>query len=440
MTERPAPVAPRARRGWSPWLAGALLGLAVGVAVGVSASLAVGAALALAALYAFARSDVRAEIVAGLYWIVLDVYFSVFAGADVAGLFYPFYAALFLGLALRLARRGLRADRPALTLYLAFLFVVAASFLDFEGAIDLGVVQRVLAYLFGGLMLFQVGSRRGLGVLVAAALTGSATASGWVVVTAARAGFGYRGDVAMDPNVVAFLVGIGAVMTACLALGRVRRRGALPGSLGLVLLLALHVYAMLLLASRGVTIALLIGTVALLARAARDDRRNLAFVGVMAAVVGGAFLLPGGAGLVTRFESEQVQTGGGRFPIWETTLASYSGGGPRDLLLGHGFDSSETLVQRRFATLTSTHEAYLQMLYEFGFVGLALFLALHLALLVRGWTLRNRYGLMMVGVVCFLLGADLSLNVPDSYLYWTALGLVMALGAWGGPVGAPERA
>ncbi|MEJ2357271.1 MAG: O-antigen ligase family protein, partial [Deinococcales bacterium] len=367
-----------------------------------------------------------------LYWITYDLYLSVFAGEDVPGLFYPFYALLFLAVVGRLFGSGLRADPRVLWPYGAFLFVVAASFLDFTAAVDFGVLQRVLAYLFGALILFQVGSRRGLDTVTGLALAGSAATSVWVIVSAARAGFGYRGDIAMDPNVVAFLIGIGAIMAAAWLLDRIRRRQGLAPTMAVALLMAVHVYAFLLLASRGVSLALAAGGLALMVRAVRESRRNLVFVAVMAVVAAAGFALPGGQGLVQRFTGERVESGGSRFPIWEATYTSYGEGDLGSLLLGHGFDSSKSLVARNFADLTSTHNAFLQMLYEFGVLGVALFVAIHVVLLRRAAALRNRYGLLMVGIVWFLLGGALSLNIPDDFAYWTALGLAMALGVWGG--------
>ena len=158
------------------WLGGILLALVVGVAAAGSTLLAVGLALAALVLYGYARSRVRAELVVGLYWITFDLYLSVFAGTDVPGLFYPFYAAFGVALVVVLVRAGWRADPAVLTLYLLFLAVVAASFLDFGERIDFGVTQRVLAYLFGGIVLFQIGSRRGLNTVATSALLGSSTA------------------------------------------------------------------------------------------------------------------------------------------------------------------------------------------------------------------------------------------------------------------------
>lgn len=434
--------AERPTRRLALWLAGAGTALLVGLAASRSLPLALGLvavpAAAAAILYGVVRSGVRAAIVLGLYWITYDLYLSVFAGADLPGLFYPFYALLLLSVVGRLLGSGVRAEPRVLWPYLAFLFVVAASFLDFNGVIDFGVRQRVLAYLFGALVLFQVGSRRGLDTVAGLALVGSATTSVWVVVSAARAGFGYRGDIAMDPNVVAFLIGIGAIMAAAWLLDRIRRRQGVVATGAIALVMAVHVYAFLLLASRGVSVALAVGGLALMARAVRESRRNLVFVAVLAVVAAGAFALPGGQGLVERFTGERVESGGSRFPIWEVTYASYGESDLGGLLLGHGFNSSKTLVARSFADLTSTHNAFLQMLYEFGLVGVALFVALHVVLLIRAAALRNRYGLLMVGLVWFLMGAALSLNISDDFAYWTALGFAMALGVWGGePAAAP---
>lgn len=425
-----ADVSPRLA-GLRMWLTGLLLAVMVGGAAAFSVSFAVGMMVVLAVLYGFTRSGVQSELVVGLYWIAFDLYLTVFAGINVPGFFYPFYAAFFASFVLMLLRSRLRVHPPILWLYVGFMLVVAASFLNFADPIDFEVTQRVLAYIFGGLILFQVGSRRGVTAITISSLVASATVAGWVILRAAQGGFGYRADISVDQNVVAFMVGIGTITAAAVVVARINRRGSPWWLLGAALLLGVHLYAFLLLASRGVTIALSLATLALIVRAVRESPRNLLFVLLLAAVGTGAFFLPGGQGLVARFQGERVQSGGSRIPIWESTVTSYTYGNAGTLLLGHGFDSSKSLVRRRFVTLTSTHNAYVQMLYEFGILGLALFGSLHLYLIVRGWRMKNRNGLILYGVTWFLVGSNMSLNAPDGFLYWTALAFAMALGTWG---------
>jgi hypothetical protein len=413
------------------WLVVALLAVLLGVSVTTSVPVVVGLATLAAAGYTVVRTPLRSEVVVGLYWIAFELYYTVFVGFTLNGVFYPFYAAFFVSLVARLLRSGLRVEPKIMTLYVGFLSVVALSFVGFTDPIDFVVGQRVLAYIFGGLTLFQFGSRAGLTVVSVAGVAASSAVSGWVIVSAAQGGFGYRGDVNIDQNVGAFLVGIGAVMLASFVISQINARARWGSIVAPVVLLGAHVYGFLLLASRGVTIALAITLVALTARAVAQGWRNLVFVVLIASVATGAFYLPGGHELIKRFESERVQSGGSRIPIWNVALETYTTGNVRELVLGRGFDSSKSLVLRHFAATTSTHNAYIEMLYEFGLVGCALFVLLHLYLIARGWMSKNGHGLVLFGITVFLLGADLTLNVPDGFVYWITLGFAMALATWG---------
>ncbi|MFO7543922.1 MAG: O-antigen ligase family protein, partial [Trueperaceae bacterium] len=147
-------------------------------------------------------------------------------------------------------------------------------------------------------------------------------------------------------------------------------------------------------------------------------------------------LLPGGAGFFARFDEPNTLTGGGRVEIWAAIGEQLTQASAKELLIGHGFESSQRVVQRRFATLTSAHNAYLQVLFDYGLLGLALFLTLHGHALARSWAIRGRDGALMLGLVTFLLGTNLFMTTPDGFMYWTALGFVLAIGAWHG-VGTP---
>lgn len=413
------------------WAAAALAGVATGVAAALSWPLALGSSAVLLVVYAFVRSGVWAEVVVALYWLAFSVYQTILADAAITieGFFYPFYASFALTVAIALARGRLRLDPRTAWLYVSFLVVVLGSFVGFDRPVDFFVIQRVFAYVFGFLLLLQVGSRTGLAPIATAAAGTGLVLSGWVIGNAAAGGFDYRGDIDADPNLTAFIVGLGIVtVLARLAFGTDGRPLARTG---LLLLLGVMVYASLLLASRGMFIALGLATLVVLARVTVQAPRRLLWLALIVPLAAAAMLLPGGASLVERFEGESVETGGSRTPIWEMTLEAFTTGSPLAVMLGRGFKSSETVVQQRYGYLTSVHNAYLQVLYEFGIVGLSLFLALHARLVRIAWRLGNAYGGMALGMVAMLLGANLSADAPDGFMYWTALGFVAAACLWG---------
>ncbi len=399
--------------------------------------MALGAGLVAALALLFARSEVKAEIVVGVYWLSFCLYETVLHSVSIPGFFYPFYAAFLLALIGTAIGPGVRFRPSFFWLQAAFLLLVASSFVGFMEPVNFEVVQRVLAFLMAPLLYLQFRSARGVGVVGAAAVVSSLVLGVWVVISAVEGGFAYRGDVEVNENTVAFYVSLGFVIAACAAVHALGTRGR--RSLGFLLLLTSGFigYALLLLASRGVAIAVGLALIALLARIIAQDRGKLVIVVLLVAALGLGLLLPGGQGLLERFQGERVESGGSRVPIWTTVLDSYTEGNPRELLLGFGFDSSKDVVQRGFGTLTSTHNAYLQILYEFGAVGLTLFLALHIAALVVAWRRRGPMGLAMFSLVWLLLGVNASSTAPDGFLYWVALALILAIGTWGG--GRPLR-
>jgi len=376
------------------------------------------------------RYEHLSEFLVGTYWIVFCAYESIFVGAEVDGLFYPFYGLLLVGIVLRLGFGEIRKPRSTLLWYVAFLVIVLLSFVGFTDPITFPVLKRVFAYLFGLLIVLQVASRRGLTVVAHMAILSSTILSGWVIGVAVQGGFAYRGGVEGDQNVIAMFIGLGTVI----ALGRsvhgfvARDTGAAAASLFLA---ATSIYALLLLASRGITIAIAIAVAAIFVRLLAQAPRTLVPVLILlVSLAGASFLLPGGSSLVQRFSGERVESGGSRLPLWEATWSAYTTSDAGALLVGHGFDSSKALIRQVSYNLTSTHNAYFQILYEFGLAGLAVFLALHAAIMLVSWQIPSPSGWESFALVWFLLGSALTINVPDGFMYWTALAFTLAVVTW----------
>lgn len=420
--------------GSSPWslLPWVVIGAAgIGALAAFSPEAALGAALVATVVLVFIDSPYKTELMVGLYWLSFCVYETVISAVSITGFFYPFYGAFLVGIVAMAVGSGIRVHRTLFWLLVGYLVVIAMSFVGFLEPIDFAVIQRVLACLIAALVYLQFRSRRGLTLVAAAAVFSSLVLAVWVIISAIQGGFAYRGDVSVNENVVAFYVGLGFVVAVCYgvqAFGAARRLG---NAVLMLLVTGVLAYALLLLASRGMVIAIGIALVALIARLALQDPRKLLLVLALIAISAGGMLLPGGEGIVQRFTGERVESGGSRTPIWRAVYDAYRDGNAVDLLLGNGFDSSQAVVSRGFGNLTSTHNAYLEVLYEFGLVGTALFLALHLAPIIVAWRVRGALGLVMYALVFFLLGANITSTAPDGFLYWTALAFALAIGTWG---------
>lgn len=416
----------------SAWVLGALLAIGLGVASVLSLPLALGLVSVAALGYLSLRSGVLPEVFAGAFWFAFSLYQTVLTeeGWIITGFFYPFYGALIIYILYALAVTRLRLDTNILMLYVSFLVVVLLSFIGMSRPVDFFVIQRLFAYVFGFLILFQVSSKRGLATIAMAAVASGTVVSGWVILMAIQGGFEYRGDIHIDQNLTAFIVGIGAMVAIATAVDRVVRRRPFSGTMILLALLGVMLYGSLLLASRGMFIAMGLGVLMVMARSVVQAPRILWLVILLLALTGSALLMPGGSNLIERFQSDTTESGNNRVPVWEVTLSAFMEVHPVRMLFGNGFKSSEPIVHDRFG-FTSVHNAFLQILYEFGIVGLALFLGLHVHLIWRSRGLEPASAAVVIGLTWFLLGANLTADSPDGFMYWTALGFVMASCIWG---------
>lgn len=419
------------------WIAGAALGALAGVAaVAPIAWVLTGAGglIGVALLVRTFPGTALSEWVVATYWIAFCLFTTMLRGFVFGGMFYPFYLALFVGAVVLLVLGGLRVDATVAWAYVLLLVAHVASLAGSSAAIDAAALDRLVVVPFGALVLLQFRSPRGVRLVTTAAIVSSLAVSVWVVVRAIEGDFAARAALEVNQNVASFYICIGLLASFAGGL-HPRTEGAGRAwwvSAGRVAGLSVMAYALVLLASRGMIIALTVALVMLLARAALLDRRSLALFAVLLIVVPTGLLLPGGLGIVERFEDPTTATGGGRTQIWAAVGEELAASSAGELLFGHGFESSRMVVERRFAPIGSTHNGYLQILYDLGLVGLATFLALHGRVLVAAWRDRGRHGAIMAGVTVFLLTANLVMSAPDAYLYWTALGLLLAMATWQG--------
>ncbi len=415
----------------APWRWGLVLAVALGAGIGAIGAWSLAVLAGVGAAIAVLRDPDRSGWGVAAYWLTFCVYeVALDQVLYVPGLFYPFYVAFGLTVLVALLRSRLVLDPPLVWPTFAFLVVVAVSFVGFTEPIDFNVLQRVVAYLIAPLAALQFASRRSLLVAHRAAIVAATATAGWVVIQAFRSGFADRGGITADPNVASFFIGLGVAVALADVLASTpgtRRRGYLAI---VWTALALMVYALVLLASRGIAIAVAVSVVAIVIRATARRPARLAAFAVAVALFAGATFLPGGDGLLERFSEESVTTGNARIPVWIGALRYYADGNAWDLALGHGFGSSWTAVQRVYATLTSTHNGFLQFLVEFGLVGLLAFLVLHLVLVVRSFRVEERFGAPLFGLVIFLLASNMTLNATDGFMYWTALGVAIATATW----------
>jgi len=412
------------------WLAGAALGVVAGASVLVTThylAIGLGAAAVAAALI---RTDNRSETLVAAYWLTYVGVSTLFRDQAVDRLFYPFYAVFVVSAIAGLVRGGIRMDTRTVWLYAVMVFLLIASLTGYQGSVSPSGLQQLTLYVFGALVMLQVRSARGSRPIAVAAAITSLAVSVWVIFNAVQGGFSYRGDVRVDQNVVSFYVGVGLLVVLAAWLNRPRERGHAMFTAGLLAALAIMLYAMLLLASRGLLLAAAVAIVALFVREALRDRKRLVAMAFLMALVAIGLLLPGGRGVLQRFEDPGAVTAGGRTQIWSIVGAEFAASGPTQLLFGHGFGASGELVTSHFTGLVATHSAYLQVVYDLGVTGLLVFLALHLRLWVHGWRAPGQAGGIVMATTTFLLVTNLGINTPDNFLYWAIMGWFLAKAQW----------
>lgn len=410
---------------------GAIVAMAMGALTGYSWQLAVAVSGLALVGFLFVRLDTKAELLVGLYWGTLAIKSTVYSQVQIGGLYFPFYGAFLFFLVLKIFKNGVRFNVVAGWLLVGLLIVVLASFLGFSEPIDSDVIQRLLTILICPLVLMQFRSSRGLNLVASLGSISSIYVSGWVILSAVQGDFEYRGGVTANENMVAFVIGLGFVLTAARGIYNITSAGfRWLGILRLVLSGAMA-YSVLLLSSRGMLLALVAAVIVMAIQLVLQDRKRTTAILVLVLLTPLGLLLPGGSSVLDRFQGESVESAGDRTPIWNATASAYLAGNPVDLVLGAGFDSSRRTVLRTTAIHTSSHNAFLTTILEYGLVGLVLFLGVHLFAGLGGARGKNHFGLMAMGLVVYLLGSGLTATTTDGFNYWLALGFALALASFG---------
>jgi len=418
------------------WPLGVVLGAIAGAAAIAPNSLVAAGLATIAAAVVFLRVKARSEVLVATYWWTYVAMSTFLVDSAIDRLFYPFYAVFGLSVLVGLVRGGLRFEARTAWTYGVMLALLIISLIGYQGAVSPAGLKQLTLYVFGVLVMLQVRSPHGSRVIFRAAIIASVAVSVWVLGNAVLGGFSYRGgDVGVDQNVLSFFIGVGFMAVLSTWSHREPGQGRAAKTALLLTALAIMMYALLLLASRGLLLAIAVGTATVFIRDAIQDPARVARLAALAVLLSVAILLPGGRGVLERFDDPGTATFGGRTLIWSVVLSELANSGPRELVMGHGFGAARKLVQGHFTWLGATHNAYLQVLFDVGIVGLTVFLALHVMVFLRAWTSRGRDATHIAGTVVFLLATNLGINTPDSFLYWTTLGWLLGAVQWCSPAG-----
>lgn len=360
------------------------------------------------------------HLTVGLFWSLYAMNSTVFAGLiNPTGLFYPIYLLMLLNGFTWWTdrRRDLSIPLGQVVLYGCFFFLVLLSLFWQPPGLQADLRQRLFIYGFGMLVAVQLRTVEQLRSLRLFLLVTGLVAAAWVVIMGGLSGFAYRAGVAVNPNHVSTIIGLGLVAL----LGRIQEgKGSAPVRFLLWTLLGAGLYANFLLASRGITLAVIVALAAMLWTGRR--REGGGRVLVLLPVAGLALLLPGADGLIDRLLSGDLLTLNDRLPIWRYGLEQFAGSGMGTLLFGQGMGAAELLVRSVNPLLTSMHNGYIQILVEFGILGLGVFVALYALALRNAVQQEPVVGSGSLGMLIFLGVALLSASVQDGFLFWAAFG------------------
>ncbi len=189
----------------------------------------------------------------------------------------------------------------------------------------------------------------------------------------------------------------------------------------------LGLYGVLLLASRGIFLALIPTLLIVWSQTLRSFRQALV-TGILV-VVGIAGMYASGLfdSVIRRFSSGDVSNLNSRLPIWHALMDHAGKGNPGQIIFGFGHRAQEPIVRSVISELTSTHNAYIAILFGYGIVGLIL-VGLAFAFALRGSNPRRRSkGVLAVALTLYLVIQGAAAEMIDTYPFWFVLAFIAAI-------------
>ncbi len=407
------------------WLLASFMGLAMGYVLVTNTSFMLGGGLAaLSAWVAFYYPPFTVI----LFWVVYALQTTVFAGRwFVQGLYYPIYALMAANVViyiLTLKRQVYVPSRLTLSLYVAFYGVVLLGLAWQPSELTVNTGQLLFIYTMGVLTAMQIRTEEHEAAILWIMIATGLLVAIWTIGEARASGFAYRGGLNVNPNYIASIINLGLVAQFGMLIRGEKKRHLLT-HVFLWVTFAVGLYANLLLASRGVTLALLIASGIILMRNFRTPR--LAGGVSMLVILIALFLLklPGSQNFEGRWYEGGADTYNGRLQLWQAGQEYLTTSSVWGLLFGNGMGASEVVVRGVHSQLTSVHNAFIQVAIDYGVVGLILFTLLVCASLWQNVRIKGYLGDTSVGVVIFLMIVSLTATMTDSFIFWIALGVTL---------------
>ena len=170
--------------------------------------------------------------------------------------------------------------------------------------------------------------------------------------------------------------------------------------------------------SRGAIVALVI-TLIYYYRKELFSLRSLGYLLLVAVAVAGLYYIGILDGLIMRFMSDDLQTGSGRTELWMVGIKTFFSKGPSVIAFGAGEGQALNMTYVK-GEYWSPHNNYLSVLYNYGIVGLTIFLAWIISMFLYFKTRESR------GAIIFIAINSMTI-VPFTYVapVWFMIPLIM---------------
>ena len=148
--------------------------------------------------------------------------------------------------------------------------------------------------------------------------------------------------------------------------------------------------------SRGAIVALVI-TLIYYYRKELFSLRSLGYLLLVAVAVAGLYYIGILDGLIMRFMSDDLQTGSGRTELWMVGIKTFFSKDPSVIAFGAGEGQALNMTYVK-GEYWSPHNNYLSVLYNYGIVGLTIFLAWIISMFLYFKTRESRGAIMFIAI------------------------------------------
>jgi len=372
------------RREFLPAVAVLLLASAGGAALGLGGSRLV-KVFVLAVLIALAYWRPLSAIIGTLLAGVLVLHIgenTVIPGAYALAPFCLIAALFKYSTDLRIPR-SFRTPCMLIGLYIAYINIIHVAYGFSLGAT---LVKDIITPVAGLSFIFLIrGKPAKLATFTAVGLSGLALSLLALYQYWSIGSYSYRAldqdDWIINPNYLAFIAGVGAVASLMIAVLLLARKKPVYAILSMCSSL-ICLICVLFLESRGMLVATVLSSALGIALYAPRLRIKYWMLGILAAVcvywaLGKVADLQGGRLVVmSRLDTAVDDGGGSRLYILEAGIAELADRNVLTLLTGSGAGTHYAALGRQYGGSIDAHNAYLELVLNYGIIGLGLFVAL----------------------------------------------------------------